>query len=140
AARRLRPFQHPYYWAGFILVGDPGDVSAPLPEPAGEATEPTPGPPPSWRLAAGLGGFVLGVALRFAAVPHLRRPRAAWPAPRSPTGTGRSTGRSPVTPVDQAGRLPRRRRGPLSAVLRGGPCPRADGWECPRPTPRSGAT
>jgi tetratricopeptide (TPR) repeat protein len=26
-----RPYQHPYFWAGFILVGDPGDVTAAQP-------------------------------------------------------------------------------------------------------------
>src|SRR5207253_2812681 len=28
---RERPYQHPYYWAGFILVGDPGDLTAARP-------------------------------------------------------------------------------------------------------------
>lgn len=26
-----RPYSHPYYWAGFILIGEPGDVSLAVP-------------------------------------------------------------------------------------------------------------
>jgi CHAT domain-containing protein len=38
-----RPFEHPYFWAGFILIGDPGDVSQAVPvlaEPASVAGTP----------------------------------------------------------------------------------------------------
>jgi tetratricopeptide (TPR) repeat protein len=33
-----RPYEHPYFWAGFILIGDPGDVSQAVPVLAAEAT------------------------------------------------------------------------------------------------------
>ena len=36
-------YAHPYYWAGFILVGDPGDLSEPpAPAPAVATVSPTP--------------------------------------------------------------------------------------------------
>jgi hypothetical protein len=35
--RPARPYEHPYYWSGFILIGDPGDVSVDVPEPTPDA-------------------------------------------------------------------------------------------------------
>src|SRR5205807_1397707 len=32
-----RPYEHPFYWAGFILIGDPGDVTQAQPVLAGRS-------------------------------------------------------------------------------------------------------
>jgi hypothetical protein len=65
-----RPYEHPYFWAGFILIGDPGDVSQVPPVlanmPASLATvEPQrEGTIRHWPwLVAGLGVVVAGVWL-----------------------------------------------------------------------------
>jgi CHAT domain-containing protein len=72
----VRPYEHPHYWAGFILAGDPGDVSVSLPEPSRE--EEREGHQPSgpnlsrWALSiAGL-ALLVGVALWV----YRRRPAA----------------------------------------------------------------
>jgi CHAT domain-containing protein/tetratricopeptide (TPR) repeat protein len=33
-------YEHPHYWAGFILIGDPGDVSAEIPESVAPSAQP----------------------------------------------------------------------------------------------------
>jgi hypothetical protein len=58
-----RPYEHPYYWAGFILIGDPGDLSQALPVLAHSV------PTASAKLPPGTSRWwvwVAGVALVFA--------------------------------------------------------------------------
>jgi hypothetical protein len=69
-----RLYDHPHYWAGFILVGDPGDVSIPLPEP--NQDEPAGSSPTTWAPIAlwiAAGGLAAGVCL---AAWRFRRRRA----------------------------------------------------------------
>jgi hypothetical protein len=63
----VRPYAHPHYWAGFILAGDPGDVSVSLPDPLALLDEPqqheSDADRASWTiLAVGL-GVAAGVGL-----------------------------------------------------------------------------
>ena len=75
-ASQARPYAHPYYWAGFILIGEPGDVSAAVPVMAAvapAATEMADAPPgPRWWPWAVGGSLVLTVAGFW-----WRRPRSA---------------------------------------------------------------
>jgi CHAT domain-containing protein len=64
-----RPYEHPYYWAGFILIGDPGDVSQAMPVLGDMPPTATAGPAVAggvgrwWWLAAGVGVSVGGLWL-----------------------------------------------------------------------------
>jgi CHAT domain-containing protein len=66
-----RPYAHPYYWASFILIGEPGDVTGAVPvlaaPTAGPATtEPTVVPPgPRWWLWAVVAGLAMTAAGLF---------------------------------------------------------------------------
>jgi hypothetical protein len=62
-----RPFEHPYYWASFILIGDPGDVSEAVPVLA-EASPVTPASPVErsrwpWVVGCAAVGLVGGLVL-----------------------------------------------------------------------------
>ena len=57
----VHPYEHPRFWAAFTLVGDPGDVSVPLPDespPVAAAASPA----GWWPSAPWLGGGVLAAA------------------------------------------------------------------------------
>jgi tetratricopeptide (TPR) repeat protein len=60
----VRPYEHPYYWAAFILIGDPGDLS---PEPASQPSS------TRWVLPSVIGACVLVGALLIGVVARVRR-------------------------------------------------------------------
>src|SRR5207249_139908 len=72
AARAARPYAHPYYWAGFLLIGDPGDVAQAVPVLAPAPPEAVAGPLPGqapgparwpWLVVVGLLLGVVGAVL-----------------------------------------------------------------------------
>jgi tetratricopeptide (TPR) repeat protein len=64
AIKSERPYEHPYYWAGFILVGDPGDLTSVRPVLA-EGTPLTPASAMAsgrrWPWLLGMGGVGIGL-------------------------------------------------------------------------------
>jgi tetratricopeptide (TPR) repeat protein len=70
-----RPYEHPYYWAGFILIGDPGDVPAVGLAGAGSATPP---PPTGWLPRVLItGGLLTGALLIGGGIVRMRRRHAS---------------------------------------------------------------
>jgi CHAT domain-containing protein len=72
-----RPFAHPHYWAGFILVGDPGDLSQDLP-----VQQAWP-----WWAHAGLGAALLALGTWLLCAAHSRWRWSRLPRFRYPTLT-----------------------------------------------------
>jgi tetratricopeptide (TPR) repeat protein len=59
-----RPYEHPYYWAAFVLIGDPGDLP---PETANQPSS------TRWIIPSVIGACVLAGALVMAVVARVRR-------------------------------------------------------------------
>jgi hypothetical protein len=72
----VHPYDHPYFWAAFILVGDPGEASAPPPIQTAVATDAPAAPTePAWPWLTAAGMLLAGLS-GLLAIRLLRHPSA----------------------------------------------------------------
>ncbi|HXG12700.1 MAG TPA: CHAT domain-containing tetratricopeptide repeat protein [Gemmataceae bacterium] len=72
----VHPYDHPYFWAAFILVGDPGEASAPPPIQTAVATDAPAAPTePAWSWLTATGLLLAGLS-GLLAIRLLRHPSA----------------------------------------------------------------